>query len=94
MNCKGPGILKELKRFEADEGIDHVIVSCHEPPFTNSRVVGSNNKAKAYFADPFVQFQKTRFFFSGHSHTYERFQIDGKFFVVSGGGEDRGIRLT
>jgi hypothetical protein len=78
--------LKELKRFEADEGIDHVIVSCHEPPFTNSRVIGPNEKVKTSFADPFVQFQKTCFFFSGHSHTYERFQIDGKFFIVSGGG--------
>jgi hypothetical protein len=78
--------LKELKRFEADEGIDHVIASCHEPPFTNSRVVGPNHKVKVFFADPFVQFQKAGFFFSGHSHTYERFQIDGKLFIVSGGG--------
>jgi len=78
--------LKELKRFEEDEGINHVIVTCHEPPFTNSRVVGPNNKVKVSFANPFVQFQKASFFFSGHSHTYERFQIDGKLFVVSGGG--------
>jgi hypothetical protein len=25
-------------------------------------------------------------FLSGHSHSYERFQKEGKFFIVSGGG--------
>jgi hypothetical protein len=78
--------LSELKRFEKDERIDHIIVCCHEPPFTNSRVVGPNKKVKVSFADPFVQFHKTCFFFSGHSHTYERFQVGGKSFIVSGGG--------
>ena len=78
--------LSEIKRFDMDEGIDYVIVCCHEPPFTNSRVVGPNKKVKASFADPFVQFQKTCFFFSGHVHSYERFQNEGRFFIVSGGG--------
>jgi hypothetical protein len=40
----------------------------------------------AYFADPFVRSPKTRLFFSGHNHTYERFQFENKFFIVSGGG--------
>jgi predicted phosphodiesterase len=78
--------LGELERFEKDERLDYVIACCHEPPFTNSRVVHPNKKVKASFADPFIQFHKTCLFFSGHSHTYERFQIEGKFFIVSGGG--------
>jgi len=78
--------LNELKKFEKMTGIDHIIVCCHEPPFTNSRVVGPNKEVKVNFADPFIQFHKARLFFSGHSHSFERFQIDGKFFVVSGGG--------
>ncbi len=78
--------LDELEKFEKEAKIDFIIVCCHEPPFTNSRVVRPNEKVKAYFADPFLRFQKTRLFFSGHSHSYERFQMDGKFFVVSGGG--------
>jgi len=77
---------EELERFEKDGGIDYVIVCCHEPPFTNSRVVPQNRKVKAFFADPFLKYAKTIFFFSGHNHSYERFQIEGKFFVVSGGG--------
>jgi predicted phosphodiesterase len=78
--------LNELEAFEKNTEIDFIIVCCHEPPFTNSRVVSPNKKVKVYFADPFLQFQKTRLFLSGHSHSYERFQIDGKFFIVSGGG--------
>jgi len=78
--------LNKLEKFEKNAEIDFIIVCCHEPPFTNSRVVSPNEKVKVYFADPFVRFQKARLFFSGHSHSYERFQTGGKFFIVSGGG--------
>lgn len=78
--------LGELERFDKDDRIDYIIVCCHEPPFTNSKVVKPNKNSKIYFADPFVQSKKATFFFSGHAHTYERFENDGKFFVVSGGG--------
>lgn len=76
----------ELEAFEKNVRVDYVIVCCHEPPFTNSRVVDPNKKVQALFADAFVQFRKTRFFFSGHNHSYERFQQYGKLFIVSGGG--------
>jgi len=78
--------LDELEKFERNKEVAFVIVCCHEPPFTNSRVVRPNEKVRVYFADPFLRFQKARLFFSGHSHSYERFQIGGKFFIVSGGG--------
>jgi len=78
--------LKELEKFEKMTGVDYIIVCCHEPPFTNSRVVNPNKEVKVNFADPFLRFQKTRLFLSGHSHSYERFQMDGKFFIASGGG--------
>jgi predicted phosphodiesterase len=78
--------LDELGKFEKNSDIDLMIVCCHEPPFTNSRVVPPSEKVKDYFADRFLLFQKTQFFFSGHSHSYERFQMGSKFFIVSGGG--------
>ena len=78
--------IEQLEKFEEDEKIDYIIVCSHEPPFTNSRVVRPNEKVKAFFADPFLNCDKASFFFSGHSHSYERFQVKGKFFVVSGGG--------
>ena len=76
----------ELERFERDQSIDHIIVCCHKPPFTNSQIVTPNRQSRKYFAEPFVRFKKTRIFFSGHAHTYERFQYGGKTFIVSGGG--------
>lgn len=78
--------LSELEKFDTDGNIEYILVCCHEPPFTNSRVVAPNQMVKMYFADPFVRFQKTRLFLSGHGHSYERFQIGNKFFIVSGGG--------
>jgi predicted phosphodiesterase len=76
----------ELEKFEKKPEIDIVIVCCHEPPFTNNRVIGPNKKVEVSFAEPFLRFQKTRLFLSGHSHSYERFQTGDKFFIVSGGG--------
>ncbi len=78
--------LSELETFEKNGDIDFTIVCCHEPPFTNSRVISPNREVRVHFADPFLQFQKTRLFFGGHSHSYERFQKKDKAFIVSGGG--------
>jgi predicted MPP superfamily phosphohydrolase len=78
--------LNELQRLEEDGEIDTIIVCCHGSPFTNSRVISPNKDVEIHFVDPFLQFQKSRLFFSGHSHSYERFQIKNKFFIVSGGG--------
>lgn len=76
----------ELDRFEKDAGIGHIIVCCHEPPYSNSLVVSPSTKARALFAEPFIHVRKTRFFFSGHSHTYEHFEQGSKAFIVAGGG--------
>jgi hypothetical protein len=78
--------LSELEGFEGDREIECVIVCCHEPPFTNSRVVKPNKKVKLFFADSFLRFRKSCLFFSGHNHSYERFETGGKLFIVSGGG--------
>jgi hypothetical protein len=78
--------LIELERFEKQASVDYVIVCCHHPPFTNSRVIKPSQTVERFLADPFLRFRKTRLFFSGHNHSYERFQRDGKFFIVSGGG--------
>jgi 3',5'-cyclic AMP phosphodiesterase CpdA len=78
--------LSELERFDKQEGIDTVLAFCHQSPFTNSRVVDPSEKSRVYFADPFGRSLKAGLFFSGHSHAYERFEIEGTPFVVSGGG--------
>jgi len=76
----------ELERFESDEQVEHVIVCIHEPPFTNRAKSPLGRESTRLFADPFLIFEKTRLFFSGHVHSYERFGIGSKHFIVSGGG--------
>jgi hypothetical protein len=78
--------LRELERFEQDDSVNYIIACCHGAPFTNSRTVTPNEKSRIYFAGPFTRFGKATLFFSGHSHSYERFQFGGKPFIVSGGG--------
>lgn len=77
---------KEIERFDRDSEIDYIIVCCHEPPFTNSRVVSPNRKTRKYFAELYIKSRKGTLFLSGHSHTYEHFKEEGKDFIVSGGG--------
>ncbi len=76
----------ELERFEADPQVKHVIVCMHEPPFTNRVRTWAGVKSTKLFAEPFLQFEKTRLFFSGHVHSYERFMVASKYFIISGGG--------
>jgi 3',5'-cyclic AMP phosphodiesterase CpdA len=78
--------LKELEKFEKDDRVDYIIAGCHRPPFTNSKIVRLSQKSQTYFAKPFLRFRKAVLFFSGHSHTYERFRFGGKLFIVTGGG--------
>jgi Calcineurin-like phosphoesterase len=76
----------ELQRFEDDVRVEHVIVCIHEPPFTNRVKTSLGREPTRLFSDLFVAFKKTRLFFSGHVHSYERFRIGSKHFIVSGGG--------
>jgi len=78
--------LNELSRFDDDPSIRWIVVACHHPPFTNSKVVSPSEEARIEFADPFEQSSKGNLFFSGHCHSYERFEEGGKTFLVSGGG--------
>jgi 3',5'-cyclic AMP phosphodiesterase CpdA len=78
--------LKQLDEMENDESIKKIIVVSHHPPFTNSTIVSPNPEVLKYFANPFIRSNKGILFFSGHCHSYERFSVNGKIFIVSGGG--------
>ena len=77
---------EEIEKFEKAPDINHIIVCSHAPPFTNNRVVNPSNEVRTFFVDPFLRSSKGRLFLSGHAHTYERFLLGKKYFVVSGGG--------
>jgi predicted MPP superfamily phosphohydrolase len=76
----------ELSRLSDDPEISYIIVCCHHPPFTNSKVVKPAEKALSCFLEPFLRLRKPAAFFSSHCHSYEKFKKRGKYFIVSGGG--------
>ena len=75
-----------LKDLDADPAVQYVIAACHHSPYTNSKVVGSNPAVQQKFVTPFLASKKCKLFLSGHCHGFEHFQVQGKDFVVIGGG--------
>jgi len=77
---------KTLRDAEGDREVRAVIVVCHHPPYSNSAIHGASEEVQRRFAEPAASCSKFRFFVAGHVHNYERFLIEGRPFVVSGGG--------
>jgi len=77
-----------LRQADSESAIQHVLVFGHHPPMTNGRWIRSraNRTVRATFFEPFLACRKTRAFFAGHVHGYERFVVDHRVFIVSGGG--------
>jgi len=75
-----------LSAVNADTAVHAVIVLCHHSPFTNSEIVDPSSDVRSEFVAPFLAEKKCRVFISGHAHTYEHFQEQGKDFLVIGGG--------
>jgi len=76
----------ELSNLDHDASINNVIVGCHHPPFTNSSMVSSSEEVQEQFVSQFSRYDKCRLFITGHAHRIEHFRIDGKDYVVAGGG--------
>lgn len=72
--------------LDANPAVQYVITTCHHSPFTNSSVVSSNQTVQKLFAQPFLDSKKGKLFLSGHSHNFEHYQVEGKDFLVIGGG--------
>jgi predicted phosphodiesterase len=75
-----------LDSLDRDTAIAVVLVGCHHSPYTNSMVVNPSENVQRRFVVPFMKSKKAKLFLSGHSHAFEHFQIDGKSFLVLGGG--------
>lgn len=75
-----------LKDLDEDPSVKVVIVTCHHAPYSNSKLVGSSKLVQQRFVPAYVQSQKARLFITGHSHAFERYQFEGKTFLVIGGG--------
>lgn len=85
---------KKLTELNKDEEIDYIVVCCHNPPFTNSKVVKADGEVKKRFVKPFLTTAKSVVFLSGHCHSYEKFKQEGRYFIVSGGGGGPRQKLT
>lgn len=75
-----------LETLDEDHGIDFIITGCHHSPFTNSRIVKPSREVEGKFVPPFLQSRKSALFLSGHCHAYEHYKVEGKDFLVIGGG--------
>ena len=78
--------VNKLNYYDSDSSVKGIVVCLHHPPYTNSIVTGDNTNVQEAFVQPFLNSQKTMAMISGHAHTYERFRVKGKMFIVSGGG--------
>jgi len=86
MNAHLRWFARSLALADADSSVLAIIVCGHHPPYTNSTVVPPDKLIQRNFVPLFVASQKGALWLSGHAHTYERFDISGRVFVVSGGG--------
>ncbi|WP_448699270.1 metallophosphoesterase family protein [Mucilaginibacter sp. AW1-3] len=75
-----------IKQMDRDSAIKLIIVGCHHPPFTNSKVVEPAALVQQKFVPAFITSKKSVLFLSGHSHNFEQFNVQGKYFLVIGGG--------
>ena len=75
-----------IYNFQNDPAIKGILVFTHHPPYTNSLITGDEEEVQEAFLSAFNKSTKTLAFISGHAHTYERFIINKKTFIVSGGG--------
>lgn len=75
-----------IKEMENDPAIRLIIVGCHHSPYTNSKIVSPSVLVQQKFVPAFISSKKCVLFVSGHSHNFERFNMQGKYFLVIGGG--------
>ncbi len=81
-----------LATFDRDRHTRAVLAFTHHPPYTNGKQRYGDEYVLAELLPSFRRAQKAVAMLSGHVHGYERFQVDGKMFVVTGGGG--GPRVT
>ncbi len=77
---------ERLQATATDGSVRCVVVVGHHSPFTNAISHGPDDSTQQRFVEPGRRFPKVKLFVTGHVHSYERFEIDGRTFVVSGGG--------
>lgn len=75
-----------VESLDADAAVQFIITGCHHSPYTNSRIVKPSKEVEQKFVPAFLASTKSCLFLSGHSHNFEHYKVEGKDFLVIGGG--------
>ncbi len=75
-----------LAKLDTTNAIKTIIVCCHHAPYTNSKIVGNSFPVQQHFVPDYILSKKAKLFITGHAHAFEHFKIQGKDFLVIGGG--------
>jgi hypothetical protein len=84
---------EEIARADRDPASRGNLVLVHHPPYTNSSVTSDELHVQRTFVPTFLAARKALAMVSGHVHSYERYEREGKTFLVTGGGGGPRIRL-
>lgn len=79
-------LLETVTRYDADNTISFIFAYFHHSPYTNCEAHSPSEEVQQKFVPVFAKSTKIKFVFTGHSHTYERFLVNGINYVVTGGG--------
>ncbi len=83
-----------LNGYDSSSAIKGILIFLHHPPYSNKIITADNPEIEKAFVPEFINSKKTLAMISGHVHTYERFKIGGKIFIVSGGGGGPRVEVT
>ena len=75
-----------LSSLDTAAAVKAVIVCCHHAPYTNSTIVKCNKTVQQSFVPGYIASKKAQLFITGHAHAFEHFNMQGKNFLVIGGG--------
>jgi UDP-2,3-diacylglucosamine pyrophosphatase LpxH len=75
-----------MASLDATDSIKAIIVCCHHAPYTNSKIVKGSLGVQQAFVPAYIKSKKAQLFITGHAHTFEHFDVQGKDFLVIGGG--------
>ena len=75
-----------LAVLDTTAAVKAIIVCCHHAPFTNSNIVQCNTTVQQQFVPGYIASRKAQLFITGHAHAFEHFNVQGKDFLVIGGG--------
>ncbi len=74
----------ELEKYDSDPSIAHRFVSVHHSPFSSGPHGGSKALLKAR-VPALLRQHHVELIFAGHDHLYERGEVDGLKYIITGG---------